>query len=129
MWTRHSRIKIDKTTMSFKTLKTYIYIKKFQCTWLTNISFYDVLLFTFYFDTTLTFFWVHIFHFFYVTNLVLSFQSPLQVHNLFRIHPKRLWWFQWNFMITRIMKKVKMLILNMVLNFMFVCNLKKIHVW
>ncbi len=39
------------------------------------------------------------------------------------------WWFPLKFITTWIIKELAMLILNMALNFMFVCNPKKIQVW
>ncbi len=83
------------------------------------MMFFYYYLFWHYFDISL----VHIFHFFFVTNVVLSFQKSItNFHNLFRIHPKNLWWFPLKSITTWIIIKLTILILNMALNFMFVCN-------
>jgi hypothetical protein len=54
---------------------------------------------------------------------------PLWIHNIFRIHPKNLWWFPLKLMTTWITKNLTMLILNMAFNLTFVCNLEKLQVW
>ncbi len=124
MWNGLSRIKIYNNHIIFKLLKTIYIERNFQCTTSINFSFNDDFFFKIYFDTTLTFLLIHIFHFFFVTNVVLSFQKSItNFLNLFRIHLEILWWFPLKSIITTwIIKKLTILILNMALNFRFVCN-------
>jgi hypothetical protein len=81
--------------------------------------------FKIYFDATSTKKLFTFFIFFVWQMLCCHFKNPLRVHNLLRIHPKNLWWFPLKSMTRWIIKKLTMLLLNMILNFTFVCNLKK----
>ncbi len=115
---------IDQKIHAF--MKVYI-LGKFQCISQINSSFDDALLF--YFDTTLRYFLVHIFHFFCVINEMLSFQKSIMNPYSSWNSIKKFMMIPIKSMTTWIIKKLTMLILNMALNFTFVCNPKKLHLW
>ncbi len=105
-----------------------IYISwKFQCTSLINSSFDDVLFLLIFLALLWHFFESTFFLFFVWKTKGCHFKSPLQVHNLLKIHPKNLWWFLLNFMTRWIIIIIIMLILNIALSFMFRCNPKKLE--
>jgi len=132
MWNGLSRIKIynNHVIKFFLKIKT-ICIKKVSMHF-TNKFFVWWWFILFYFILTL------IWHFFESTFLFLFL---CDVHNVVisKIHyesiiflgfiPIFLWWFPLKSMTTWIIKKLTMLVLNMALNFTFVCNLEKLQVW
>jgi hypothetical protein len=84
---------------------------KIESTSLINFSFDDVFIFNFYVDITLTYF-------------LNPYIFILLCNNCSVVIPKNLWWFSLMFLTTWIIKKLTMLILNVVLSFTFVYNPK-----
>jgi hypothetical protein len=110
MWNGHSRIKIYKNQVIFlKIMYLYIFSMHFNnkfFIWWCFILF--LFLFWHYFD-------IFLFFSFFIFSMwqmlcCYHFKSPLWVHNLFRIHPKKLWWNPLKFTTTWIIKKLTMLI-------------------